>query len=85
VRRQGGALATGEILDVLGSRVGKSLVAALADGRYRLLETGRLNAEERLLAADEAAYFRDSHCDWFVQWACCRITVFDGDMRGDEG
>jgi predicted ATPase len=63
-----GQLAIDAVVEVLGSLVGKSIVVARADGRYRLLETVRLFAEERLVDADEAERFRDRHRDWFVEW-----------------
>jgi predicted ATPase/class 3 adenylate cyclase len=60
------------IVDLLGSLVAKSLVAHLAsDGastRYRLLETMRLYAAQKLLDAGEAEQFRDRHRDHFLAW-----------------
>ena len=57
------------MLELLARLVEKSLV--LVDGqagatRYRLLQTVRQYAEDRLLAADEAAAVRDLHRDWCV-------------------
>src|SRR5205085_1942248 len=41
-----------------------------ADGtRYRLLETVRQYAGQKLLDAGEAAAVRDGHRDWYVAWA----------------
>jgi predicted ATPase/class 3 adenylate cyclase len=61
----------GDALDDLGSLAAKSLVS-VAEGddmaRYRLLETVRLYAEERLLASGEAAALRSAHRDWSLQW-----------------
>jgi predicted ATPase/class 3 adenylate cyclase len=58
-------------LDVLGSLVAKSLVN-LAEGvgtvRYRLLETVRAYAEERLLDSGDAAAVRAKHRDWYLAW-----------------
>ena len=36
--------------------------------RYRLLETVRLYAEQRLLDSGEAADVRSAHRDWFLGW-----------------
>ena len=62
------AVCVGDVIDVLGSLVAKSLVVALPDGRYRLLETVRLYAEEQLVAAGEAQHVRNRHRDWFLEW-----------------
>ena len=56
-----------DVLDLLTGLVDKSLVLAEARGaeeRYRLLETLRQYAEERLLQAGEAAAVRDRHAAW---------------------
>lgn len=62
---------TPDALDLLGSLVAKSLVS-LQEGdpvlRYRLLETVRLYAEERLVATGEAAELRSVHRDWALTW-----------------
>lgn len=56
------------VVRVLGALVAKSLVAPDARrSRYRLLETIRLYAEERLVAAGEAEEVRDLHCRWIFQ------------------
>ena len=60
-----------DALELLGSLVNKSLVHAqheAAVARYRLLETVRLYAEERLLASGEAVELRCAHRDWLVSW-----------------
>ena len=66
-------MAAGDILDLLGRLVGKSLVVVDApeDGetRYRLLETIRQYALEKLLAAGEAAETRQRHGDFYLQLA----------------
>jgi tetratricopeptide (TPR) repeat protein len=57
------------VLDLLTGLVDKSLVLAEgqdADARYRLLETIRQYAGEKLLAAGEAEAVRDRHLDWYV-------------------
>jgi predicted ATPase/class 3 adenylate cyclase len=55
-----------DIVDVLGALVDKSLVSLHAtEHRYRLLETIRLYAEERLIEAGEAQDVRTRHMAWF--------------------
>jgi non-specific serine/threonine protein kinase len=61
-----------EVLDVLTGLVDKSLVLVEgqgADARYRLLETIRQYAGEKLLAAGEAEAVRDRHRDWYLELA----------------
>jgi non-specific serine/threonine protein kinase len=65
----GGALAESDALETLGGLVGKSLVPVEASGgtaRYRLLETIRKYARERLAAADEMALVRRRHGNWYL-------------------
>ncbi|MCU1450472.1 MAG: Adenylate/guanylate cyclase [Acidimicrobiales bacterium] len=60
-----------DALDLLGSLIAKSLVNVQDDEavvRYRLLETVRLYAEERLVQAGEADELRSRHRDWFLGW-----------------
>ena len=53
------------LLDVLDSLVEQSLVVASVDsGRYRLLETVRLYALDRLLVTGQLAATRDRHLRW---------------------
>jgi len=53
------------VLDVMDSLVEQSLVVASVDsGRYRLLETVRLYALDRLLNTDQLAATRDRHLAW---------------------
>ncbi len=57
------------VVDCLLRLVDKSLVAAevqAEQGRYRLLETVREYAAERLLEAGEAAWTRIRHRDWYL-------------------
>lgn len=59
------------VLDLLGSLVGKSLVVAERSelgSRYRLLETIRMYAADRLLEAGELDARRDAHRDYFVEF-----------------
>jgi predicted ATPase/DNA-binding SARP family transcriptional activator len=61
-----------DILDCLGRIVDKSLVQIERAGdrsRYRLLETIRQLARERLVAAGEAEAFESAHCRHFLQFA----------------
>jgi predicted ATPase/DNA-binding SARP family transcriptional activator len=61
-----------EILDLLGRLVDKSLLLVDHDGprsRYRLLETIRQFAHERLVSAREAAPMEAAHCRHFLALA----------------
>ena len=58
-----------EILDVLGRLVEKSLIATdpgSAEARFRLLETVREYARDRLVEADEGDRTLRRHRDWFL-------------------
>jgi non-specific serine/threonine protein kinase len=58
------------VLDLVGQLVAKSLVQAETRGgaaRYRLLETIRLYAHERLVETGEAATARDRHLAWYLR------------------
>jgi len=62
-----------DVVSVVGSLVDKSLVVA-ADGpggepRYRMLDTIRAFAAEKLAANPDATALRDRHVDYFVQFA----------------
>jgi non-specific serine/threonine protein kinase len=83
----GGALAAREVLDRLTGLVDKSLVVAFEPGvppaaaggaRYRLLETVRQYAGERLAAAGEAAAVRARHRDWYLVLAERAAPELDG-------
>jgi predicted ATPase/class 3 adenylate cyclase len=55
----------------LASLTAKSLVDVVDDGedfRYRLLESVRMYAEEKLVLAGEAIECRDLHRDWVIGW-----------------
>jgi predicted ATPase/class 3 adenylate cyclase len=55
------------VLDVLGALVEQSLVVPSVDtGRYRLLETVRLYALDRLINTDQLGDARDRHLSWMV-------------------
>jgi hypothetical protein len=68
----GDAIHQGAVLDLLGSLVAKSLVSTLADDRgqtrYRLLETVRMYAADKLAAAAESETVRSAHRDWYLGW-----------------
>jgi predicted ATPase/DNA-binding CsgD family transcriptional regulator len=59
-----------EILDLLGELVNKSLITVERDGDkvrgYRMLETIRQYAQEKLVEAGEAEGYRDRHLDYFL-------------------
>ena len=63
----GDGLAGADVVDMLAALVDKSLVTLHAsEGRYRLLETIRLYALNRLVEAHEAERVRDRHGEWFL-------------------
>jgi predicted ATPase len=67
-----GSEAVTAVSDVLGlgSLVAKSLVHVVEDGdrfRYRLLETVRLYATDKLVAAGEADELRERHAHWVLE------------------
>ena len=68
----GADIACDDVLDLLGSLVAKSLVTVSTDDRgetrYRLLETIRLYASEKLEAAGEAAGTRARYRDAWIAW-----------------
>jgi non-specific serine/threonine protein kinase len=69
-----GELKRSDILDLLGRLVDKSLVIVEADSeisetRYRLLETIRQYALEKLVEAGEAPAIRDRHLEFFIKLA----------------
>src|SRR5262249_12241106 len=64
----GDPLEPAAVLDLLSGLIDKSLVV-VEGPRYRFLETIRQYAEEKLLAADEAAALRDRHRDHFAALA----------------
>lgn len=67
-----GSLARHQVLDVLALLVDKSLVIAETSGdstRYRLLETMRQYAQEKLTESADAAAIRDRHRDFYAELA----------------
>lgn len=73
-----------QILDLLSALVEKSLVVYEEDqngvGRYRLLETVRQYARDRLLECDETETTRGRHRDWFAEYA----VRMDSRLKGRE-
>ena len=66
----GGELDEADIIDLLTRLVEKSLVALdPLTGRYRLLETVRQYAQERLASAGDEALARNRHLVYFVDFA----------------
>jgi len=68
----GGEIEEWEVLDRLTALVDKSLVVVeeqSGETRYRLLETVRQYARDRLLEAGEAATVRERHLDWYLALA----------------
>lgn len=67
-----GATSPAPLLDLLSALVHKSLVVVETRGdetRYRLLETVRQYAREKLVQANEADAYARRHRDWFLQRA----------------
>ncbi|MGH2397248.1 MAG: ATP-binding protein, partial [bacterium] len=65
-------IARHDFLDLLGRLVDKSLVIvdpAHGSRRYRLLDTMREYAKERLTAAGEVGPLRNAHRDWYLAFA----------------
>jgi len=59
-----------KFLELLGRLVGKSLVERSGgEGQYRLLETVRQYAQEKLREAGEEAAVCQRHRDWYLQLA----------------
>jgi len=68
----GNGLEQDEVLDLLSHLVDKSLVAVTqrsGEARYRLLETIRQYAQEKLHGFGEAAHMRRNHRDWYARLA----------------
>jgi len=79
----GGGEPAADLVETLSSLVNKSLVLADTPGpdgltRYRLLETMRHYARERLAECGDAAVVRARHLAWAVSIAHAADTSFDG-------
>jgi predicted ATPase/DNA-binding CsgD family transcriptional regulator len=60
-----------EAMELLGSLVDKSLVDVTDPGggiRYRLLESVRIYAEQKLVESGESETLRSSHRDYYLEW-----------------
>ena len=71
----------GEVLDVLSHLVDKSLVVAdqsSSETRYRLLETIRQYARQKLAEQGDEDECRDRHLDYFMQWAETLAPTIEG-------
>jgi predicted ATPase/class 3 adenylate cyclase len=58
-------------MELLGSLVAKSLVLVSDDGenvRYRLLESVRMYAEQKLVETGESEQLWSAHRDWYLEW-----------------
>jgi predicted ATPase/DNA-binding CsgD family transcriptional regulator len=78
----GGLVGHDGVLDALGHLVDKSLVNAEDRGgeaRYRLLETIRRYADDRLREAEELPAVRDRHLDYFLAYAEAAEPELDRD------
>ncbi len=70
-----------DVLDVLSHLVGKSLVVVDEESqaaRYRMLETVRQYARDKLLESGDAPKTHDRHLDYFAQFARQAAQGFDG-------
>ena len=79
-------LAPDEVLDLLGKLVDKSLVVAeqhLEGTRYRLLETLRQYAAEKLRAAGEEEGVRRRHRDWFAGFVGRQLERLSGPQQAE--
>ena len=66
----GGAVDPSEVLDLLADLVDKSLVMVdVEGGRYRLLETVRQYAQERLTNSGDSEMVRKRHLDFYLAFA----------------
>ncbi|MEO7152351.1 MAG: tetratricopeptide repeat protein [Burkholderiaceae bacterium] len=77
------ALERQDVADVLGCLVDRSMVEADVDGaRYRLLQTVRQYAQERLEESGEAGAAKDRHLQFFIEFA---ETAGAGLTGSDQG
>jgi predicted ATPase/class 3 adenylate cyclase len=78
----GDRIARSEVLDLVSELVDKSLVIPLeqesATPRYRMLETVRQYARERLMDSGELARMRDRHQAWYVAFARAAEAGMEG-------
>ena len=84
---QGEAIEEWEVLDLLTSLTDKSLCQSEERAgvtRYRLLETVRQYAAEKLAASGEADTIRLRHRDYFLHWAESIGTAREMDYRPEK-
>ena len=65
----GGMLLEYDVVDLLTHLVEKSLVVMEVDGRYRMLDTVRHYAQEKLTQGDDGAATRNRHLEFFLAQA----------------
>ncbi|WP_339155978.1 ATP-binding protein [Actinomadura luteofluorescens] len=75
-------LGAGAAADLLGRLVDKSLVVRAAEGRWRMLETVRAFAAERLAAGAAQGAVRERYLRWAADTAAELEDRLDGDWRG---
>ncbi|WP_165958971.1 LuxR C-terminal-related transcriptional regulator, partial [Actinomadura sp. KC345] len=73
----------GAVADLLGRLVDKSLVARSGEGRWRLLETVRAFAAERLEASAETGAVRQRYLRWAAATGADLEARLGGDPTGD--
>lgn len=79
----GGDIEAADVLDLLARLVEKSLVVAdIEGGRYRMLETVRQYAQERLEEAAEADAARERHLAFYVRLADAARAELVGPSQG---
>ncbi len=83
----GGAVDAADMLDLLGRLIDRSLLLSEEEGaeaRFRMLETIRDYAQERLADSDEAAELHVRHRNWFVALVeSARPAFFSGPVQAD--
>lgn len=81
----GPGLDPGAVLDLLSHLVDRSMVNVQPEGgaaRFRLLETVRVYALEKLEEAGEREAFGRRHQDWYLELAERARTEFEGEIAG---
>ncbi len=73
-------LPAADVVDLLSALVDKSLLQAVGDGRYRMLETIRAYGQERLVTAGEHLSIRRAHAGYFLRLA----EMAESHLRGRE-
>ena len=78
----GGIVAAADVLDLTSDLVERSLAVA-REGRFRLLETIRQYADERLVESAEAEVLREGHARWFLTFAEAAEAALRGPGQAD--